>query len=233
MKIKFITSFILALMFTVSSNSFSQSKYVTQTKESMSEMTPAAALEILKNGNKRFLDGDMLHRNMNEQVIHTSSGQYPFAVILGCLDSRVSSELIFDQGIGDVFNARIAGNIVNTDVLGSMEFACKVTGAKLIVVLGHTNCGAIKGACDNVELGNLTQLLSKIKIAEAEVKTSGERNSKNTEFVEDVAKQNVILGMKLIREQSPILNEMLTKGEIGIVGAMYDLETGKVEFYED
>jgi carbonic anhydrase len=225
--------FFIVLGFTFYTHyNYAQQSAITQTKESQNSMTPANALKMLKEGNSRFVSSSEVTRNLMQQVKQTSAGQYPFAMILSCVDSRTSSELIFDQGIGDVFNARIAGNIIDEDVLGSMEFACKVTGAKLIVVLGHTNCGAIKGACDKVEMGNLTALLSKIEPVADLVKTTGERNSKNLEFVEDVSKENVLSGIKLIKERSPILKEMLEKGEIGIIGGMYDLETGIVTFYE-
>ena len=205
---------------------------VTQTKESQSSMTKSTALQMLKDGNARFVSGKTLSRNMMEQVKQTAKGQYPYAVILSCIDSRASSELIFDQGMGDIFNSRVAGNVVDDDVLGGMEFACKVTGAKLIVVLGHTNCGAIKGACDRVELGNLTSLLAKIQPVVTSVKTEGDRNSKNHEFVEEVSKDNVMHGIEEIKQKSTVLKEMIDKGEIGIVGGMYDIETGKVTFYE-
>ena len=173
----------------------------------------------------------MLNRNLIEQVKATAGGQYPYAVVLNCLDSRVIPESVFDQGIGDIFDARIAGNFVNEDILGSMEFACKITGAKLILVIGHTNCGAIKGAIDEAELGNLTQLLDKIKPAVARTKYDGERTSKNLEYVDLVSKENVILAIENIKLKSPVLKEMFDKGEIDIVGCMYDLKTGKVEFY--
>ncbi len=182
-------------------------------------------------GNQRFQDNVRANRNLLEQVGETQGGQYPFAVILSCIDSRVSSELIFDQGIGDIFSIRIAGNFVNEDILGSMEFACKVAGSKLIVVLGHSKCGAIKGICDDVRLGNLTTMLSKLKPAvEAVTFPEGNRNSRNAEFVENVAHANVELTIKNIREQSPVLKEMLDNGDIEIAGAMYDVETGKVTF---
>ena len=169
-----------------------------------------------------------------QQVNETRDGQWPFAVILSCIDSRTSAELIFDQGLGDVFSVRIAGNIVNEDILGSMEFACKVAGSKLVVVLGHTKCGAVKGACDHVELGNLTALLSKLQPAvENEITTKENRTSGNSEFVENVASINVKQTVNLIKERSFVLNEMIEKGEIGICGAMYDVETGNVEFYKE
>ena len=204
----------------------------TQTKETQSQLTPEKAIEILVEGNKRFVNNLKANRNLLQQVNETSEGQHPFAIILSCIDSRTSAELIFDQGLGDIFSARIAGNIVNEDILGSMEFACKVAGSKLVVVLGHTRCGAVKGACDHVELGNLTGLVKKIEPAVNSVKTEGERNSKNAEFVEKVAEANVHLALDEIQEKSPILREMIEKGEIGIVGGMYDVETGAVEFYK-
>ncbi len=203
-------------------------------KELQKNITPRSALQILKNGNDRFINNIREHKNLLEQVNETSVGQYPFATILSCIDSRTSAELIFDQGLGDVFSIRIAGNVVNTDILGSMEFACKVAGSKLILVLGHTKCGAIKGACDHVEMGNLTVLLSKIQPAVfRENKTSTDRTSGNKEFVENVAEINVKMSMKSIVERSYVLAQMLEQGEIAIIGAMYDVETGKVEFYKD
>lgn len=225
---KLIVLFLLLICVGISA----QDSAVTQTKESQKKISYKDALQMLKSGNERFVTGSELKRNLLQQAYQTANGQYPYAVIVSCLDSRSSSELIFDQGIGDIFSARVAGNIINDDILGSLEFACKVTGSKLIVVLGHTNCGAIKGACDRVEMGNLTGLLSKIETVADSVKTDGERNSKNHDFVEDVSKENVLYGIQLIKEKSPILKEMLDKGEIGIVGGMYDLETGKVTFYE-
>ncbi len=208
----------------------------TFNKQLQNEVTPATALDILKNGNERFINNLKEHRNLLEQVNLTRDGQWPFATILSCIDSRTSAELIFDQGLGDVFSIRIAGNIVNTDILGSMEFACKVAGSKLIVVLGHTKCGAVKGACDHVEMGNLTELLSKLQpavYAEKQTTDANSRNAKNPEFVENVASINVRRAVKSIIDRSFILEEMVENGEVGIVGAMYDIETGKVEFYED
>jgi carbonic anhydrase len=206
----------------------------TLNKEIQSQITPRKALEILQNGNHRFVNNLKAHRNLLEQVNDTRDGQWPFAVILSCIDSRTSAELIFDQGLGDVFSVRIAGNIVNTDILGSMEFACKVAGSKLVVVLGHSKCGAVKGACDHVEMGNLTELLSKIQPAVYQEKaTQNDRSSKNAEFVENVAEINVVRSVKNIIERSYILEQMVEKGEIGIVGAMHNIETGEVTFYED
>ena len=195
-------------------------------------ITPSMAIQILKDGNKRFMNNLKANRNLLEQVNDTSDGQHPFAVILSCIDSRTSAELIFDQGLGDVFSVRIAGNIINEDILGSMEFACKVAGAKLIVVLGHSKCGAIKGACDHVEMGNLTALLSKIQPAVFDEKSISEnRNSSNSEFVEKVAAINVTRTVQAIVERSPILKEMIGSGEIGIIGGMHTISNGEVIFY--
>ena len=208
----------------------------TFNKELQTQITPATALELLKNGNARFINNLKAHRNLLEQVNQTSDGQWPFATILSCIDSRTSAELIFDQGLGDIFSIRIAGNIVNTDILGSMEFACKIAGSKLIVVLGHTKCGAVKGACDHVQMGNLTELLSKLQpavYAERETTNAENRNAKNPHFVENVSAINVRRTVNNIIERSSILEQMVESGEIGIVGAMYDIETGKVEFYDD
>ncbi len=211
-----------------------ESDTLTMTKELQQNITPQEALQKLKDGNSRFVSGNTLTRNLQQQVKTTSKGQYPYAIALSCIDSRAPGELIFDTGIGDIFNARIAGNFVNTDILGSMEFACKVAGSKLILVVGHTKCGAIKGACDDVHLGNLTHLINEIKPAVDNVKNiEGERNSKNDAFVQAVAMQNIKLSILEIREKSSILNEMEKKGEIIIVGALYDIETGKVEFFEN
>jgi len=205
----------------------------TLTKEMQNAISPSMALDILKEGNKRFVNNLKINRNLLQQANDTSDGQHPFAVILSCIDSRTSAELIFDQGLGDVFSVRIAGNIVNEDILGSMEFGCKVAGAKIIVVLGHTKCGAIKGACDNVELGNLTNLIAKIKPAvDQEMITSNNRTSSNASFVENVAELNVSLSVKNILLQSPIIAEMVKNDEIGIVGGVHDISTGEVKFFE-
>jgi carbonic anhydrase len=205
----------------------------TLTKEMQSAITPSVALEILKDGNKRFVSNLKINRNLLQQANDTSDGQHPFAVILSCIDSRTSAELIFDQGLGDVFSVRIAGNIVNEDILGSMEFGCKVAGAKIIVVLGHTKCGAVKGACDNVALGNLTGLIAKIKPAvDQESVTSENRNSSNGIFVENVAELNVSLSVKNILLKSPIIADMVKNGDIGIVGGIHDITTGEVKFFE-
>lgn len=205
------------------------------TRETQATMTPQKSLQFLKEGNLRFQNNLKANRNLLEQVNDTSEGQFPFATILSCIDSRVSAELVFDQGLGDIFSVRIAGNFVNEDILGSMEFACKLAGTKLIVVLGHTSCGAVKGACDDAKMGNLTKLISKIRPAVnavTEPKNKSERNSSNIEFVDNVAKKNVNLTIERIHEESPILSEMEKNGEIMIIGAMYDINTGAVEFFE-
>ncbi len=197
-------------------------------------ITPQMALELLKAGNMRFVNNLKVNRNLLQQANETSDGQHPFAIILSCIDSRTSAELIFDQGLGDVFSVRIAGNIINEDILGSMEFGCKVAGAKIIVVLGHTKCGAVKGACDHVEMGNLTALLTKIRPAvDDELTTTENRNSKNEEFVQKVATINVKRTVKNITERSPILKEMIESKQIGIIGGFHDIATGLVTFYND
>tara|TARA_B100000524_G_scaffold228415_2_gene121035 strand:+ start:3022 stop:3648 length:627 start_codon:yes stop_codon:yes gene_type:complete len=204
------------------------------TKITQGKMTPKSAKEELVNGNKRFVESQKVDRDLLKQVEQTSTGQFPFATILSCIDSRVSSELIFDQGIGDIFSVRIAGNFVNEDILGSMEFACKLAGTKLIVVLGHTSCGAVKGACDHARLGNLTTLINKIEPAvEAvtEPKDESLRNSSNIEFVNEVAKKNVYMTIDNIRNSSEVLKAMEDAGEIDIIGGMYDIKTGEVSFY--
>ena len=205
------------------------------TKETQATMTPEKSLQYLKEGNLRFQNNLKANRNLLEQVNDTREGQFPFATILSCIDSRVSAELVFDQGLGDIFSARIAGNFVNEDILGSMEFACKLAGTKLIVVLGHTSCGAVKGACDNAQLGNLTNMLGKIKPAvEAvtEPKDESLRNSSNLEFVNKVAEKNVQLTIDRILNESEVLADMHKNGEIMIVGAMYDIKDGSVTLYE-
>ena len=206
------------------------------TSETQASITPLKALEILKEGNKRFVNNLTAHRDLLEQANETREGQWPFSVILSCIDSRTSVELVFDQGLGDVFSIRIAGNIVNTDIIGSIEFACKVAGSKLIVVLGHSHCGAIKGACDHVEMGNLTELLSKIQPAvyqETQTAKTEQRNSTNEEFVENVANLNIKRSVKMVVDRSYILEQMIEKGDVAIIGAKHNLDTGLVEFYED
>ena len=204
-----------------------------QTKASQDAISPAKALELLKDGNQRFIAKQQVERDLNLQVEQTSTGQYPFATVLSCIDSRVPAELVFDQGIGDIFSVRIAGNFVNSDILGSMEFASKLAGTKLVLVLGHTACGAVKGACDHAELGNLTGMLDKIAPAvEAvtEPANAADRTSANIDFVNAVGTKNVALTIEKIRQDSPVLAEMEQAGEIQIVGGMYDIATGKVNF---
>lgn len=206
----------------------------TLTKEKQQSLSPANALKLLEEGNNRFVNNLKANRNLLQQANETSDGQHPFAVVLSCIDSRTSAELIFDQGLGDIFSVRIAGNIINEDILGSMEFGCKVAGSKIIVVLGHSKCGAIKGACDHVEMGNLTALLSKIRPAvEDEQETQDNRTSQNTIFVENVAAINVKRTVKAIMERSSILEQMIKSGEIGIIGGMHDLITGQVRYYSE
>ena len=204
------------------------------TKDTQALMTPQTSLTALKEGNERFINGNQVTRNLNAQVEDTSSGQYPFATVLHCIDSRVSAEHIFDQGIGDLFSIRIAGNFVNEDILGSMEFACKLAGTKVLIVLGHTACGAVKGACDHARMGNLTALINKLEPAVDAVSSpanESERTSANIDFVNAVAAKNVEMTMADILVKSPILKEMEDNGEIQIVGGMYDIATGKVSFY--
>ncbi|HOJ90227.1 MAG TPA: carbonic anhydrase family protein [Saprospiraceae bacterium] len=206
----------------------------THSKETQSSLTPETALQILKEGNQRFINNLKANRNLLQQVNETSSGQFPFATILSCIDSRTSAELIFDQGLGDIFSIRIAGNILNEDILGSMEFATKVVGTKVLLVLGHTKCGAIVGACNHVEMGNLTTLLNKIQPAIfSEKKTKENRNGSNSDFVNNVTELNVHLTIERVRRESPIIAEMEELGQIKIVGGLYDVETGEVSFYEE
>ena len=200
------------------------------TKEQRDRMTPAQVIEELKKGNERFRSGKTASHDYLAQKRSSASGQYPAAMILGCIDSRVPAEIVFDTGIGDTFNARVAGNVVNDDLLGSMEFACAVAGAKLVLVLGHTACGAVKGAIDDVVLGNLTGLLARIKPAIPATKFDGEKSSKNAPYVDAVARTNVVLTLENIRGRSPILAELEKKNSIQITGAMYDVATGMVEF---
>jgi carbonic anhydrase len=201
------------------------------TKEAQAAMTPAAALERLKEGNARFAAGHGTARNLQAKVLATAAGQYPFAAVLSCMDSRAPVEILFDQTIGDMFSLRVAGNVVGRDMLGSLEYAMKVVGSRLILVLGHSDCGAIKGAIDGVELGNLTALLK--KIGPAVLRPIPAAKSKDSAYVARVAEGNVHLSTKEIREQSPVLKELLDAGKIGLAGGIYDVETGKVVFYAD
>jgi len=199
----------------------------TLTRELRDALTPLEAIDVLRKGNERFVNNLKANRNLLQQVNETSDGQHPMAIVLSCIDSRTSAELIFDQGLGDIFSCRVAGNVLNEDILGSMEFACKAAGAKVVVVLGHSRCGAIKGACDGVKLGNLSALLEKIEPAiELETATIGDRT------VERVAELNVILVKQQILERSAVLSAMIEEGAIALIGGMYDVETGAVEFYD-
>jgi len=207
----------------------------TQTKETQQSVTPDMAIELLKSGNARFVQNKKAGRDLNQQVIDTSTGQYPFATILSCIDSRVSSELIFDQGIGDIFSIRIAGNFVNSDILGSMEFACKLAGTPLILVLGHTSCGAVKGACDHAELGNLTGMLDKIMPAVNAVPEPADeslRNSSNIPFVNTVAEKNVHLSIDRILNESSVIKDMVDSGAVKVIGGIYDINSGEVALYD-
>jgi carbonic anhydrase len=200
------------------------------TKERRDRMTPAQVIDELKKGNERFRTGKMIPHDYRDQQRSSAAGQFPAAVVLGCVDSRAPAEVIFDAGIGDTFNARIAGNVVNDDLLGSMEFACAVAGAKVVLLFGHTACGAVKGAIDDVEMGNLTGLLARIKPAISATTFSGEKSSKNAAYVDAVARTNVRLGIENVRRRSPILEGLEKKATIQIAGVMYDLVTGAVEF---
>ena len=205
----------------------------TFNKSLQDSLTPEAALTILREGNTRFVNNLRAHRNLLEQVNETREGQWPFAAVVSCMDSRTSAELIFDQGLGDIFSIRLAGAVISDNVLGSLEYACKIAGSKIIVVLGHTHCGAIKGACDGVEMGNLTGLLGKIRPAVFQEKTHKEhRNSKNQDFVDAVTNIHTERSVQAIIEQSTILADLIERGEAGIIGAMYDVETGTVTFHE-
>ena len=203
----------------------------TLSKSVQAGITPDGAIAILKEGNARFASGKSLQRDYKAQVAQTALGQYPFASFVACIDSRSTPEQVFDLGVGDAFSTRVAGNTVNEDILGSLEYAAKVAGSRVIVVLGHTSCGAIKGACDDVRMGNLTALLEKFKPAVSATKTEGERNSKNHQFVHDVTELNVKQTVDAIRTRSPVLKEMEDQGKIRIVGALYDTSSGKVLWY--
>ena len=206
---------------------------LAQTKDTQSAMTPEDAINMLKAGNKRYLNNSMLDRDLLQQTQQTATGQFPFAAVLGCIDSRVPAETVFDQGIGDIFTIRIAGNFINEDILGSMEFACKVAGSKAIVVLGHSSCGAVKGAIDNVQLGNLTGMLGKLRPAvHAVTDETADRSSGNAGFVQKVVDMNIKMSVEAIRQRSAVLQEMEDNGEIAIVGAMYDVKTGEITFVD-
>lgn len=206
----------------------------THTKETQATTTPEMALQLLREGNYRFQNNLKAHRDLLEQVNETRDGQFPFAAILSCIDSRTGAELIFDQGLGDIFSIRLAGNVVCEPVLGSMEFACKVAGSKLVVVLGHTKCGAIKGACAGVEMGNLTTLLNMIQPSVyIERAAADEQAASGPEFVDRVTRTHVRRSVETVVERSTVLRELIEGGQVGIIGAVYDVETGSVEFLED
>lgn len=206
------------------------------TSETQATITPSKALEFLRDGNARFVNNLRINRNLLQQANETRDGQWPFATIVSCIDSRTSAELIFDQGLGDVFSVRIAGNVINTDIVGSLEFACQLAGSRLVVILGHTKCGAIKGACDHVELGNLTELLSKVQPAvyeENQTTDRAQRNSKNADFVENVADLNVRRSVRTVLTRSYILEQLILEGRVAIIGGKHDLASGVVTFFED
>ena len=201
---------------------------ITQTSDSQSKLNPSEVLSILKDGNKRFVSNNLISRDLLSQVEQTSSGQFPIAVVISCIDSRVPTEMVFDQGVGDIFCVRVAGNVINQDVLGSVEFACKVAGVKLIVVMGHTRCGAVKGACNDVELGNLTGLLNKIKPAISIVANRGV-TADDSRFVDEVALENVQISLDTILNDSPVIKEMVDNNEVKCARGMYSVATGEVE----
>jgi carbonic anhydrase len=206
-------------------------EYVDLTKEQRDKLTPDGIIQQMKAGNERFRSGKPQHRDLVREAKATAKGQYPAAIVFGCVDSRVPAEVVLDYGIGDIFSGRVAGNIADEDIMGSMEFACKAAGAKVVLVMGHTACGAIKGAIDDVKLGNLTALLAKIRPAVEATQYTGERTAKNYAFVDAVARKNVELTIAKIREQSPVLRELESSGSIKIAGSMYNLETGVVDFF--
>jgi len=238
MLLKSAKSFLLALAFTLTgvvapAAVHADTAGAALTREAQAAITPAKALEMLKQGNERFVSGKSIERDYLAQVKQTSSGQFPFAAVVSCLDSRIPPAIVFDRGIGDLFVARVAGNFVNDDILGSLEFATKLAGAKLILVMGHTECGAVKGACDAAQLGLLTATLANINPAVKAVQGDyTPRNSQNDEFVQAVTEMNVLHTMQTLRDRSVVLREMIDKGEIGLVGAMYDVSSGRVIFYE-
>ncbi|WP_412070430.1 carbonic anhydrase family protein [Rubrivirga sp. IMCC43871] len=207
---------------------------VALTAEAQADLTPLDVIQRLKDGNARFLAGEAVSRDFLSQVRETAGGQYPMAAILGCIDSRVPHEIVFDKGVGDIFSARIAGNFVNTDILGSLEFATAVAGSRVVVVLGHTECGAVKGACDHVELGNLTSTLSNIAPAVYAVRDiEGPRTSANKDFVQAVAHENVEMTVQNMVDRSPVMRGLVEQGRLIVVGAMHDVTTGEVTFFED
>jgi carbonic anhydrase len=227
-----VIAIAITVLFTAVGTVFADSG-TAMTAEAQAAVTPSKAIGMLRQGNARFIGGSTVKRDLLAQVSQTSKGQYPFAAVVSCLDSRVPPEFVFDQGIGDLFVARVAGNFVNDDILGSLEYAAKVAGAKLILIMGHTECGAVKGACDGAQLGLLTAALANINPAVEAVKGDyTPRDSKNAKFVQAVTEMNVRLNMQKLRERSLVLREMLDKGEIEMVGAIYDVSNGRVAFWK-
>lgn len=202
------------------------------TKEDQDKLTPVQVIDLLREGNSRFVAGEVTIRNHKAQIRKAVLSQYPKAIVLSCVDSRVPVEDVFDRGIGDMFVARVAGNFVNPDILGSMEFACRVSGSKVILILGHEHCGAVKSAIDGVELGNITEMLSKVAPAIEQTKYDGERKSSNEEYVHHVTELNVRLNIERVRNESPILKQMEVDGEIAICGGLYDMDNGEVTFLD-
>lgn len=224
---------IAAALFAMSFSAVARDLTQPLNAESQAKLIPTEVVQLMKDGNQRFLDNKPLERNFMEQIKSTSGGQYPMATVLGCIDSRVPHEIVFDKGVGDIFSARIAGNFINSDILGSLEFATAVAGSKVIVVLGHSECGAVKGACDNVEMGNLTSTLSNIAPAVYAVGHKHKvKSSKNKAFVNDVAHANVDMTVRNIANRSPIIRNLIAKGDLIVIGAMHDVVTGKVEFFD-
>lgn len=224
---------VAAALFAMSFSAVARDLTQPLNAESQAKLTPTEVVQLMKDGNQRFLDNKPLERNFMEQIKSTSGGQYPMATVLGCIDSRVPHEIVFDKGVGDIFSARIAGNFINSDILGSLEFATAVAGSKVIVVLGHSECGAVKGACDNVEMGNLTSTLSNIAPAVYAVGHKHKvKSSKNKAFVNDVAHANVDMTVRNIANRSPIIRNLIAKGDLIVIGAMHDVVTGKVEFFD-
>ena len=229
----FAAVFVLAACATPAEEPMVMEPEVTaQTAATQADITPAMAIQMLKDGNQRFVAGDQFVRDLSQEVATTAAGQYPYAVVLGCIDSRVPPEIVFDAGIGDIFSARVAGNFENEDILGSMEFATAVAGSKAIVVLGHSECGAVKGACDNVEVGNITTMLANITPAVNAVEMEGDRSSANKAFVDEVVHMNVTMTMADILERSDIIREQVESGEVALVGAIHDVTTGQVTFLQ-
>lgn len=224
---------VAAALFAMSFSAVARDLTQPLNAESQAKLTPTEVVQLMKDGNQRFLDNKPLERNFMEQIKSTSGGQYPMATVLGCIDSRVPHEIVFDKGVGDIFSVRIAGNFINSDILGSLEFATAVAGSKVIVVLGHSECGAVKGACDNVEMGNLTSTLSNIAPAVYAVGHKHKvKSSKNKAFVNDVAHANVEMTVRNIANRSPIIRNLIAKGDLIVIGAMHDVATGKVEFFD-